>query len=243
MAILKDTTYCSTRHLRAILPVLFTAFAFRLASAQPLSVSPVSADLGRFPAWKSQTQTFAVRNTGESTVHLLRVRSSCGCLAADFQPCTLEAGQKTAVTVTIPANSVSGEFSKTVFLETDAPGQEFLKLTVSGTAVPAVEVQPKREVYLGRLEAGKPHSFMFRLVPASPGMSPKLLPADEGEGQADAALSRDDNDGSFTLELTFTPDASRRYVAIGRKIAIEWKHDIPPLTLAAMFTVRDGAGK
>ena len=112
MAILKDTTYCSTRHLRAILPVLFTAFAFRLASAQPLSVSPVSADLGRFPAWKSQTQTFAVRNTGESTVHLLRVRSSCGCLAADFQPCTLEAGQKTAVTVTIPANSVSGEFSR-----------------------------------------------------------------------------------------------------------------------------------
>ena len=64
--------------------------------AQPLSMSPVSFDLGRFPAWKAQAQTFAVRNTGESAVNLLRVRSSCSCLAADFQPCTLEAGQETS---------------------------------------------------------------------------------------------------------------------------------------------------
>ena len=144
-------------------------------SAQPLSVSPAFFDLGCFPAWKAQTQTFTIRNTGESTVNLLRMRSSCSCLAADFQPCTLEAGQETALTVTIPANSVSGDFSKTVFLETDVPGQEFLKLTVSGTAVPAVEVQPKREVYLGRLEAGKERVCVFRLIPASPEM--KLRPS------------------------------------------------------------------
>ena len=96
--------------------------------AQGLSVSPASFDLGRFPAWKAQAQTFAVRNTSESAVNLLRVRSSCSCLAADFQPCTLEAGKETALTVTIPANSVSGNFSKAVFLETDVPGQEFLRL-------------------------------------------------------------------------------------------------------------------
>ena len=96
--------------------------------AQGLSVSPASFDLGRFPAWKAQTQTFTIRNVGESTVILLRVRSSCSCLVADFQPCTLKAGEETTLTVTIPANSVSGDFSKTVFLETDAPGQEFLRL-------------------------------------------------------------------------------------------------------------------
>ena len=113
MAILKDTTYCSTGHLRTFLTILFTAFALRLASAQPLSVSPASFDLGRFPAWKAQAQAFAVRNIGESKVNLLRVRLSCGCLAADFRPSALEAGQ-----------------------ETDAPGQEFLRLAVSGGAKP-----------------------------------------------------------------------------------------------------------
>ena len=176
MAILKDTIQCRTRHPRALLTILFTVFALRIASAQQLSVSPASFDLGRFPAWKSQTQTFAVRNTGESAVKLLRVRSSCSCLAADFQPCTLKAGRETAVTVAIAASSVSGDFSKAVFLETDAPGQEFLKLTVSGTAVPAVEVQPKREVYLGRLQSDEERVCVFRLIPANSEMSLRLLP-------------------------------------------------------------------
>ena len=211
--------------------------------AQRLSVSPAPCDLGEFPSWESPKVMFAIKNTLEQPVNLLRVRSSCSCTAVDFNPCTLEHGQETLVTVSIPKNTLSGKFAKTVYVETDAPGQEFLKLTVSGTAVPAVDVQPKSEVYLGRLEAGKPHSFMFRLVPASPGMSPKLLPAEEGDGSAEAALSRDDNDGSFTLELTFTPDAYRRYVAIRRRVAIERVHGIPPLTLAVMFTVRDGAGE
>ncbi len=203
--------------------------------AQRLSVSPVPCDLGEFPSREGRKVVFAIRSTLERPANLLRVRSSCSCLVADFQPCTLEAGQKTAVTVTIPANSVSGDFSKTVFLETDAPGQEFLKLTVSGTAVPAVDVQPKSEVYLGRLEAGKARKFSFRLVPAGPEMSLKLLPADEGDGAADATLSRND-DGSFELKLEFTPDASRRYTATRRRIAVEWKHDIPPLELAVMFS-------
>ena len=225
------------RHLRAFLTILFMVFALRIASAQPLSVSPVSFDLGRFPAWKSQTQTFTARNTGESTVNLLRVRSSCSCLAADFQPCTLEAGQETALTVTIPANSVSGDFSKTVFLETDVPGQEFLKLTVSGTAVPAVEVQPKREVYLGRLEAGKERVCVFRLIPASPEMKLRLLPPNEGAGDTDASLSRND-DGTYVLELKFTPDASRRFVLIQRQIAIDWQEEaLPLLEIKIRYTI------
>ena len=243
MAILKDTTYCSTCHPRAFLNILFTVFALRIASAQPLSVSPASFDLGRFPAWKAQAQTFTVRNTGESAVNLLRVRSSCSCLAADFQPCTLKVGKETALTVTIPANSVSGDFSKSVFLETDAPGQEFLKLTVSGTAIPAVEVRPKREVYLGRLEAGKPQTVSFRVIPASPEMSLRLLPPNEGAGDADARLSRND-DGTYTLELKFTPDASRRFVLIQRQIAIDWQEEeLPPLEIKVRFTVTEGKGQ
>jgi len=221
-------------------------FAFLMATAilaRGLSVSPVSGDLGEFPSWESRESVFTIKNTLERPVNLLRVRSSCSCTIVDFTPCTIALGEDAHITVSIPKNTLSGKFARTVYVETDASGQEFLKLTVSGTAVPAVEVQPKSEVYLGRLEAGKPRTFMFRLVPASPGMSLKLLPAEEGDGRAEAALSRDDNDGSFTLELTFTPDASRRYVAIRRRIAIEWKHDIPPLTLAVMFTVRKEAGE
>jgi hypothetical protein len=225
------------------LAILSAALGLLPVSAQSLSVAPAEACLGRFPAWEARRLVFTVRNTGAGAARLLRARSSCGCLSAEFRPCSLAPGQETTLAVTVPANSVSGEFRKTLFLETDAPGQEFLKLTVSGTAVPAVEVEPKREVYLGRLEAGKTRNFSFRLVPASPGMSLRLLPADDADGRADATLLRN-GDSTFTLELVFTPDASRRYVAIRRRIAIEeWRHDIPPLTLAILFSTERSAGQ
>ena len=226
-------------YLRLLLLFLFTVFALRIASAQPLSVSPAFFDLGRFPAWKAQARTFTVRNTDESAVNLLRVRSSCSCLVADFQPCALEAGEDTALTVTIPANSVSGNFSKAVFLETDAPGQEFLKLTVSGTAIPAVEVQPKREVYLGRLEAGKPQTVSFRLAPANPEMKLRLLPPEAPDCASQSELVQED-DGTYVLELKFTPDASRRFVLIQRQIAIDWQEEeLPPLEIKIRFPVAE----
>ena len=218
-------------------------FALRIASAQPLSVSPVSFDLGRFPAWKSQARTFTVRNTGESAVNLLRVRSSCSCLAADFQPCTLKVGKETALTVTIPANSVSGDFSKAVFLETDAPGQEFLRLTVSGTAVPAVEVQPKREVYLGRLQPDEERVCIFHLTPASPEMKLRLLSADAPDCISQSELMQED-DGTYRLELHVQPDASRRFVLVRRQVAIDWQEEtLPPLEIKVRFTVAEGKGQ
>lgn len=235
--------HCHTSNFRLLLTILFTVFALRLAFAQPLSVSPASFDLGRFPAWKSQTQTFAVRNTGESTVHLLRVRSSCSCLAADFRPCALEAGEETAVTVTIPARSVSGDFSKAVFLETDAPGQEFLRLAVSGTAIPAVEVRPKSEVYLGRLDAGEERVCVFRLIPANPEMKLRLLPPEAPDCASQSELVQED-DGTYRLELHICPDAFRRFVLLQRQIAIDWQEEtLPPLEIKVRFTVAEGKGQ
>lgn len=235
--------HCHTSNFRLLLTILFTVFALRIASAQPLSVSPAFFDLGRFPAWKAQARTFTVRNTDESAVNLLRVRSSCSCLAADFQPCTLEAGQETALTVTIPANSVSGDFSKTVFLETDAPGQEFLKLTVSGTAVPAVEVRPKSEVYLGRLQPDEERVCIFHLTPASPEMKLRLLPADAPDCASQPELAQED-DGTYRLELHVQPDASRRFVLVRCQVAIDWQEaELQPLEIKVRFTVAEGKGK
>lgn len=221
---------------------LFLSFVFADAYSQQMSILPASVDFGGFSSWENRTAAFTAKNIHSRPISILRVRSSCSCTIVDFKPCTLEPGQETLVTVSIPKNTLSGKFSKTIYVETDAPGQEFLKLTVSGTSVPSVDVQPKSEVYLGRLETGKARSFSFRLVPASPDISLKLLPANECDGAANTMLSRND-DATFTMELKFTPDASRRYVAIRRRIAIEWKHDIPPLTLAIMFSTKTDANQ
>lgn len=158
-------------------------------------------------------------------------------MLADFRPCLLSPGQETLFTVTLPANSVSGAFVRTIYLETDAPGQEFLTVSVSGTAVPVVEVLPKQEVYLGRVSAGKAQSFLFRLVPAYPDMVLRLLPTEDGDGVAESVLLREEDSDSYTLEVRFTPDGSRRYAVIRRRIAIDWEREVPPVTVSVMFTV------
>ena len=201
-----------------------------------LSISPSSAKLGVFPSWERRSVTFIVKNHSKKPVSLLRVRSSCSCAITNFVPCTLDPGGDTSVDVVIPANNVFGAFTKVVYLETDSPDNQFLKLTISGTAVPPVEVQPKREVYLGRLDVGRTQTFTFRIIPVSASMLLKLLPVDSRDGQAETILSRNDEDGSFVFEVRFTPGASSRYMAIRRRIGIEWKHDIPSLTLVVMFS-------
>ena len=138
---------------------------------------------------------------------------------------------------TAASTRASGTRGTTV-LETDVPGQEFLKLTVSGTAIPAVEVQPRREVYLGRLEAGKPQTVSFRLAPAKPEMKLRLLPADASDYVSQLELVQED-DGTYRLELHVQPDASRRFVLVQRQIAIDWQEEaLPPLRIKIRFTVQ-----
>ena len=221
-----------------ILFVVIGVFSLLLdASAECLSVVPASVDFGSFPAWEERSHAVAVRNLQEKPVSLQGVRSSCNCMLADFRPCMLSPGQEASFTVTLPANSVSGAFVRTIYLETDAPGQEFLAVSVLGTAVPVVEVLPKPEVYIGRLGAGKAQSFLFRLVPASPDMVLRLLPTEDGDGVAESVLLRKEDSDAYTLEVRFTPEGSRRYAVIRRRIAIGWEREVPPITVSVMFTV------
>lgn len=221
---------------------LFLILVSKCIPSQELTVSPSAAFLGEFPSWEGAQMAFSMKNEMAHPVRLLRVRSSCSCAIADFQLCTLAPGQATTVAVRIPPNTLSGKFTRMVYVETDAPDQEFVPLTLSGTALPAVAVQPKGEVYLGRLVAGKIQNYSFLLRVAHPDISLELLPSEAGEGEAEATLVRR-NDTTYAMELSFTPDASRRYVAIRRRIAIEWNHDLPPLRLAILFSVETDASQ
>ena len=114
-----------------------------------------------------------------------------------------------------------------------------MKLTVSGTAVPAVEVRPKSEVYLGRLQPVEERTCVFRLTPASPEMSLRLLPPEAPDCASQSELVQED-DGTYRLELHVHPDASRRFVLVQRQIAIDWQEEaLPPLEIKVRFAVAE----
>lgn len=109
------------------------------ASSQKLAVQ-LNNSTGTF---NMHSQTFIITNLSNTMINIFCARSSYDDIVISFQPCTLAPGKDTSVNVSFIETKLSGIFRRTIYLETDAPGQEFLKVNVSGIAVPSANVHPE----------------------------------------------------------------------------------------------------
>jgi len=80
----------------------------------------------------------------------------------------LAPGAEAVLTVTILADSIFGPYRKSVFVETADPQHRVLQFTVTGDALPLVDVQPKRELNAGRLALGQEWRQTFTLTCTNP---------------------------------------------------------------------------
>jgi hypothetical protein len=120
-------------------------------------------DLGSFPANTTQQTVFEIVNSGDSELIIKNVRKTCGCSKTELSSNRIASGGKATLTVYINANSISGPFSKDVYVENNDPKQRFLRLTVSGKAVPLLKIQPKQYLYMGTLTPGNKYEYKFQL--------------------------------------------------------------------------------
>jgi len=123
-----------------------------------------SIDLGRFSASEQQAANFKVRNAGTGMLKILNVRKTCGCASASSDKSELKTGETAQIETIILPHAISGPFSKNVFVESNDPDNRFLRLTVSGNAIPLVEITPSGDVYAGRIPTNKPWSQTFNLI-------------------------------------------------------------------------------
>lgn len=84
-----------------------------LALAQPgpptIEVSPNLYDFGTIAATARVEATISVRNTGESTLEILSITTSCGCTKAQLDKEKIEPGQTTTLKIIFDARSHVGE--------------------------------------------------------------------------------------------------------------------------------------
>ena len=122
-----------------------------------------------FSANREMRYRYAVANPTDGVVRILGVRTSCGCVEAECGKRELRPGETTELTVTLKANSQSGAFAHSVYVETDNPRERFRKFVVKGNAVPLLNVSPAPRRNLGDLQAGERYEFRHELTPTSPG--------------------------------------------------------------------------
>ena len=72
------------------------------------------------------------------------------------------------LTIQVKENSVSGKYTKNIYIETDKPEKRFLRLTIKGEAVPLLKTEPENNLYLGDLSVKKAYTYQFRLITCIP---------------------------------------------------------------------------
>ena len=207
-------------------------------------------EFARCPAWCENIVRFDLKNRSDKPVRLLRATAISDFMKVKFTPCTLPPGEQTTLEVSVKPDAFSGKFVREVFLETDAPGQEFIRLSVSGIALPAVQVIPEKLPYdsTGKYIPKVIPPQVYRTgipMPVRPGdqevwlgglrigetriQSFQLIPYDksfqlsvlEQEQQGDAVISLSPAPDGYRLDVTVCPTKIEEEVEVRCTIAID----------------------
>lgn len=101
------------------------------AGAPRISLDKETHDYGQVPYGKTVTQEFTATNTGDQTLHIQQLRSSCGCTKATKAGGSIAPGAKTEITVSFNTDGLrGGRKRQTIFVESNDPDRPTVRLTL-----------------------------------------------------------------------------------------------------------------
>jgi hypothetical protein len=129
--------------------ILLIIFLMSTANIHPgagpkILFNQATRDFGRVDEGAVLTHVFEFGNTGNSTLIIKKVRTSCGCAAALVSEKQIPAGGKGEISVTFKTRGYEGHQTKYVYVESNDPDQPIMQLSV----VAAVNVPPRPQIAL-----------------------------------------------------------------------------------------------
>ena len=190
---------------------------------------------------------FNLRNRGDKPIRLLRVTAISDFLKPQLKTSLLSPGEDSVLEVAVKPNVFLGQFVREIILETDAPGQEFIRLPITGEALPAVQVIPEREqldshgeklpgvvtrqgnqmfavmpcdqeVWIGELRPEESRTQSFQLIPYDKSFQLSIL---EQEQPDDAKFRLIPTPEGYRLDVTVCPTKIQKEGEVRCVIAID----------------------
>lgn len=134
--------------------------ALLLAGETNVRLEPPRVSLGRFPANRPPSAELVLMNSGDAPLEGVRVRTGCGCISALPDGDAVQPGKRLRIRLSIAAEKIAGPFSHGVFVEA---GDNLLRASVTGEAVPLFAVRPQDAINLGDVVCGSPLQAEFLL--------------------------------------------------------------------------------
>ena len=135
--------------------------ALLLAEGTRVRLEPSRISLGRFPANCPPSAEFILVNEGDAPLEGIRIRTGCGCLSALPDGEVVQPGGQLHIRLSIAQEKLAGPFSHGVFVEA---GENLLRASVTGEAVPLFAVRPQHAIHLGDVVCGAPLHAEFLLT-------------------------------------------------------------------------------
>ena len=111
-------------------------------SAQKLVCSQPVYDFGEAPYRANIRRTFILKNEGDLPLEIKQILPDQGCAVSPVSQTRLAPGEETRLSVEFPLYGRSGPQLKTITVESDDPEQPKMTLTLKGTAVEEVVIDP-----------------------------------------------------------------------------------------------------
>ena len=128
---------------RLILSVVLVSMWTAVAAAAPKGTfDRPNFDFGTVRQGTKVEHLFTIHNTGNDPLIIKSVRPSCGCTAATVSSSVIPAGKKGVIKASFNSANFSGVVHKAVAVETNDPATPFVTLTIKGTVVTELQVEP-----------------------------------------------------------------------------------------------------
>ena len=173
-----------------------------------------------FPANKEVEQRYTILNSSNDVMRLGKIRTSCTCADVKYLKAELQPGESTELIVTLKANTLSGPFTHTVYVETDHPQQRFMRFVIKGNAIPLLKVSPEPVRYIGTLTPGEKYEYHYELVPSDlrEKVSLELIPPKSPGGTEVKLEKRGDR---YLLTVAIVPRSDQKAVSINFSVKIK----------------------
>jgi len=120
---------------------------------------------------------FIIKNIGDGQLLIDKVRTTCGCTVAQLEKKELQPGESTKIKTTLSLKGRQGATSKSISVESNDPETPLLTLTLKGTAIAPILVEPQ-VVNLGKIVDDKPADQVIEVKSNRPDLTFNITKVD-----------------------------------------------------------------
>jgi hypothetical protein len=124
------------------------------AAAPEIAIDQSAFNFGSIHQGKKVEHLFIIKNKGDAPLTIKSVRPSCGCTAASITTSVISPGKTGGIKASFDSSKFAGAIQKTVAVDTNDPKAPTSTLTLTGTVVEDIQINPQ-QLNLGQVKVNE----------------------------------------------------------------------------------------